>query len=58
MHFLCTRSLHTCFVVAGLLLAFFCVTKRQKLEIDDVGDSGGILLKSNIEAPGDEVVRT
>ncbi|XP_036940915.1 desmocollin 2 like isoform X2 [Acanthopagrus latus] len=42
-------------LLLGLLLAFFCVTKRQKLEIDDVGDSGGILLKSNIEAPGDEV---
>ncbi|XP_028283599.1 desmocollin 2-like protein [Parambassis ranga] len=38
-----------------LLLAFFCMTKREKIEIDDAGDSGGILLKSNTEAPGDEV---
>ncbi|XP_044076580.1 desmocollin 2 like [Siniperca chuatsi] len=38
-----------------LLLAFFCVTKREKLELDDAGDSGGILLKSNTEAPGEEV---
>ncbi|XP_076601403.1 desmocollin 2-like protein [Chaetodon auriga] len=37
-----------------LLLAFFCVTKREKMEID-AGDSGGILLKSNTEAPGEEV---
>ena len=46
------------FVIAGLLLAFFCVTKREKLEFEDVGDSGGILLKSNTESPGEEVVRT
>ncbi|XP_069013535.1 desmocollin 2-like protein [Embiotoca jacksoni] len=38
-----------------LLLAFFCTTKRDKMEFGDIGDSGGILLKSNIEAPGDEV---
>ncbi|XP_035527138.1 desmocollin 2 like isoform X2 [Morone saxatilis] len=38
-----------------LLLAFFCITKGDKLEIDDAGDSGGILLKSNTEAPGEEV---
>ncbi|XP_020491022.1 desmocollin 2-like protein isoform X1 [Labrus bergylta] len=38
-----------------LLLAFFCATKREKMELEDVGDSGGILLKSNTEAPGEEV---
>ncbi|XP_051277442.1 desmocollin 2-like protein isoform X2 [Dicentrarchus labrax] len=38
-----------------ILLAFFCATKGDKLEIDDAGDSGGILLKSNTEAPGEEV---
>uniref|UniRef100_A0A671YAZ7 Desmocollin 2 like n=1 Tax=Sparus aurata TaxID=8175 RepID=A0A671YAZ7_SPAAU len=42
-------------LLLGLLLAFFCVTKREKLQIEDAGDSGGILLKSNTEAPGDEV---
>lgn len=38
-----------------LLLCFFCMTKGEKREIDDSGDSGGILLKSNTEAPGEEV---
>uniref|UniRef100_A0A3P8QQZ5 Cadherin domain-containing protein n=1 Tax=Astatotilapia calliptera TaxID=8154 RepID=A0A3P8QQZ5_ASTCA len=38
-----------------LLLAFFCLTKREKLQLDDSTDTGGILLKSNTEAPGDEV---
>ncbi|XP_041660277.1 desmocollin 2 like [Cheilinus undulatus] len=38
-----------------LLLIFFCVTKREKLQLEDAGDSGGILLKSNTEAPGEEV---
>ncbi|CAJ1072356.1 desmocollin 2 like [Xyrichtys novacula] len=38
-----------------LLLAFFCATKGEKMQIDDGGDSGGILLKSNTEAPGEEV---
>lgn len=38
-----------------LLLAFFCLTKREKLQLDDSADTGGILLKSNTEAPGDEV---
>ncbi|KAG8014181.1 Desmocollin-2, partial [Nibea albiflora] len=38
-----------------LLLIFFCATKGEKLEIDDGGGSGGILLKSNTEAPGEEV---
>uniref|UniRef100_A0A3P8S6G4 Desmocollin 2 like n=1 Tax=Amphiprion percula TaxID=161767 RepID=A0A3P8S6G4_AMPPE len=38
-----------------LLLAFFCLTRAEKVHLDDAGDSGGILLKSNTEAPGDEV---
>lgn len=38
-----------------MLIAFFCVTKHEKMEIDDTGDSGGILLSSNTEAPGDQV---
>lgn len=46
------------FVSEGLLLIFFCMTKGEKREIDDSGDSGGILLKSNTEAPGEEVVRS
>uniref|UniRef100_A0A672G479 Cadherin domain-containing protein n=1 Tax=Salarias fasciatus TaxID=181472 RepID=A0A672G479_SALFA len=28
---------------------------REKIQLDDAADSGGILLKSNTEAPGDEV---
>ncbi|XP_071382834.1 desmocollin 2-like protein [Centroberyx affinis] len=42
-------------LLLGILLAFFCVTKPEKWEIEDMGDSGGILLKSNTEAPGEEV---
>ncbi|XP_074543839.1 desmocollin 2-like protein [Halichoeres trimaculatus] len=42
-------------LLLGLLLAFFCATKREKMELEDAGDSGGILLKSNTEAPGEEV---
>ncbi|XP_074507504.1 desmocollin 2-like protein [Sebastes fasciatus] len=38
-----------------LLLAFFCVTKRENMKLEDEADSGGILLKSNTEAPGEEV---
>ncbi|KAM7400568.1 hypothetical protein PAMA_004989 [Pampus argenteus] len=38
-----------------LLLVFFCVTKTEKRALEDMGDSGGILLKSNTEAPGEEV---
>ncbi|KAM9720348.1 desmocollin 2-like protein [Menidia menidia] len=41
-----------------LLLAFFCVTKMDKLEIDDKEYSGGNLLLSNTEGPGDEVDST
>uniref|UniRef100_A0A673ZRZ9 Desmocollin-2-like n=1 Tax=Salmo trutta TaxID=8032 RepID=A0A673ZRZ9_SALTR len=40
-----------------IFFAFICVTKNEKMELEDMGDSGGILLKSNIEAPGDAVVR-
>ncbi|XP_030626644.1 desmocollin 2-like protein isoform X2 [Chanos chanos] len=36
-----------------LLLMFVCSTAREKLYIDD--GTGGMLLKSNTEAPGDEV---
>ncbi|KAJ0011585.1 hypothetical protein NQD34_012560 [Periophthalmus magnuspinnatus] len=38
-----------------LLLIFLCVTSRQKVQMDDLKDSGGVLLKSNTEAPGEEV---
>ncbi|KAK6310773.1 hypothetical protein J4Q44_G00188280 [Coregonus suidteri] len=34
-----------------ILCAFVCVTKNEKMELEDMGDSGGILLTSNIEAP-------
>lgn len=36
------------------LLALFCVTRKDKVQVDG-GDSGGILIKSNTEAPGEEV---
>lgn len=52
----CFNLEHTLF--AGLLVAFLCATKKEKLELEDAGDSGGILLKSNTEAPGEEVVKT
>ncbi|XP_038573882.1 desmocollin 2 like [Micropterus salmoides] len=42
-------------LLLGLLLAFFCMTKGDTLELKDEADSGGILLKSNTEAPGEEV---
>lgn len=42
-------------LLLGLLCAFVCSTKKQNHEFVDVGDSGGILLKSNIESPGEEV---
>lgn len=40
-----------------LCLLIFCVcsTKREKILLEDAGYSGGILLPSNTEAPGDEV---
>ncbi|KAJ0058729.1 hypothetical protein NL108_000414, partial [Boleophthalmus pectinirostris] len=38
-----------------LLLIFLCVTSHQKLPMDDMTDTGGVLLKSNTEAPGEEV---
>ncbi|KAJ3594704.1 hypothetical protein NHX12_004011, partial [Muraenolepis orangiensis] len=37
-----------------VLLALFCATKHEKMQMEDIGDSGGILLKSNIEVPGEE----
>ncbi len=43
--------------VSGLLLLFICSTKRDKLYLSDDTGTGGILLKSNTEAPGEEVVR-
>lgn len=42
----------------GLLCIFVCSTKGEKLAIADDDASGGMLLKSNYEAPGEEVVRT
>ncbi|KAI4809244.1 hypothetical protein KUCAC02_018150 [Chaenocephalus aceratus] len=42
-------------LLLGLLLAFFCTSKRENIALEDEGDSGGILLKSNTEAPGEEV---
>ncbi|XP_067273214.1 desmocollin 2-like protein isoform X2 [Pseudorasbora parva] len=38
-----------------LLLIFICSTKREKLYINDDTGTGGMLLKSNTEAPGEEV---
>ncbi|KAK7945586.1 hypothetical protein WMY93_001314 [Mugilogobius chulae] len=38
-----------------LLLIFLCVTTHEKMQLDDMTDSGGVLLKSNTEAPGEEV---
>lgn len=46
------------FSLAVLLLAFVCSTRTEKVPFDETGYSGGILLESNTEAPGDEVVRT
>ncbi|XP_026169973.1 desmocollin 2-like protein [Mastacembelus armatus] len=42
-------------LLLGALLAFFCVTKGDKIQFTDEGDSGGILLKSNTEGKGEEV---
>ncbi|XP_026016952.1 desmocollin-2-like isoform X1 [Astatotilapia calliptera] len=36
-----------------LLLAFFCLTKREKLQLNEPGNTGRIPLISNIEVPGD-----
>ncbi|XP_077376318.1 desmocollin 2-like protein isoform X1 [Festucalex cinctus] len=38
-----------------LLLACFCTTKPDLQILEDTTDSGGILIKSNTEAPGEEV---
>lgn len=42
----------------GLLCILACSTKGEKLAMADDDISGGMLLKSNYEAPGEEVVRT
>ncbi|KAI3374326.1 hypothetical protein L3Q82_006166 [Scortum barcoo] len=42
-------------LLLGILLAFFCMMGREKIPLPDGTDSGGILLKSNTEAPGEEV---
>lgn len=45
--------------VAGLLCVLVCSTKGDKVRMaDDYDGTGGMLLKSNTEAPGEEVVRT
>ncbi|KAK1795897.1 hypothetical protein P4O66_009010, partial [Electrophorus voltai] len=41
-----------------LLLLFVCTTKGEKLRMTDDDGSGGMLLKSNTEAPGEEVKET
>ncbi|XP_017278035.1 desmocollin 2 like [Kryptolebias marmoratus] len=38
-----------------LVLALFCLTKPDKIELEDAGYGAGILLPSNTEAPGEEV---
>nr|XP_057924973.1 desmocollin 2-like protein [Doryrhamphus excisus] len=38
-----------------LLLVFFCKTRAENVQLEDTADSGGILIKSNTEAPGEEV---
>lgn len=40
----------------GILVVFFCVTKNEKIIDEVIVDSGGTLIKSNYEAPGEEVV--
>uniref|UniRef100_A0A672KW59 Desmocollin-2-like n=1 Tax=Sinocyclocheilus grahami TaxID=75366 RepID=A0A672KW59_SINGR len=42
-------------LLLSLLLIFICSTKRDKLYISDDTGTGGMLLKSNTEAPGEEV---
>lgn len=48
--------LSVCVNITGLLLFFICTTKTEKHRIEDNAYSSGILLPSNTEAPGDEVV--
>ncbi|XP_030630689.1 desmocollin-2-like [Chanos chanos] len=38
-----------------LLAALVCKTKQDKLQLEDSGESGGMLLKSNTEGPGEGV---
>ncbi|XP_039863480.1 desmocollin-2-like isoform X2 [Simochromis diagramma] len=40
-----------------LLLAFFCLTKREKFQLNEPGNTGRIPLISNIEVPGDSAKR-
>lgn len=40
----------------GILVFFFCVTKNTQVINEVIGDTGGTLIKSNYEAPGEEVV--
>ncbi|XP_031711132.1 desmocollin 2-like protein [Anarrhichthys ocellatus] len=42
-------------LLLALLVGLFCTTAKEHLKFDDGGDGGGILLKSNTEAPGEEV---
>ncbi|MEQ2265122.1 hypothetical protein XENORESO_002597 [Xenotaenia resolanae] len=42
-------------LLLGLLLFFYCSSKSEKILLDDMGYSSGILLPSNTEAPGDQV---
>ncbi|XP_026089311.1 desmocollin-3-like isoform X2 [Carassius auratus] len=42
-------------LLLSLLLIFICSTRREKLYISDDTGTGGMLLKSNTEAPGEEV---
>ncbi|XP_073672750.1 desmocollin 2-like protein [Garra rufa] len=42
-------------LLLSLFLIFMCSTKRDKLYINDDTGTGGMLLKSNTEAPGEEV---
>lgn len=45
-----------CSSLSGILAACFCATGKDKLELDDtISGSGGMLLKSNTEGPGEEV---
>lgn len=45
------------FFATVLLCAFVCSTKGEKMAMLDDAVDGGMLLKSNLEAPGEEVVR-
>ncbi|KAJ8012128.1 hypothetical protein DPEC_G00065460 [Dallia pectoralis] len=38
-----------------IIFAFVCATANETMKVEDIGDSGGVLLKSNTEAPGNAV---